>query len=55
MTNKMQDLINEINAGNDKIDPYVNFAREYPVRDSMRMMRLLYRLSLGKKKRFYYL
>ena len=26
---------------------YMNFAKEYPVRDSMRMMRLLYRLSLG--------
>lgn len=46
----LQELINEINAGNDKIDPYVNFAREYPVRDSMRMMRLLYRLSLGRQE-----
>lgn len=46
----LQELINEINAGNDKIDPYVNFAKEYPVRDSMRMMRLLYRLSLGRQE-----
>ena len=27
------------------------FARRYPVRDSMRMMRLLYRLSLGSQER----
>ena len=46
----LQEMINEINAGNDKIDPYMNFAREYPVRDPMRMMRLLYRLSLGKQE-----
>ena len=46
----LQELINEINSGNDKIDPYVNFAKEYPVRDSMRMMRLLYRLSLGRQE-----
>ena len=29
----------------------MDFAREYPVRDSMRMMRLLYRLSLGSQER----
>ena len=27
------------------------FARRYPVRDSMRMMRLLYRLGLGSQER----
>ena len=27
----------------------MEFAKEYPVRDSMRMMRLLYRLSLGEQ------
>ena len=27
------------------------FAKRYPVRDSMRMMRLLYRLSLGSQER----
>lgn len=47
----LKQLINEINAGNDTIEPYMNFAREYPVRDSMRMMRLLYRLSLGRQER----
>ena len=29
----------------------MDFAKEYPVRDSMRMMRLLYRLSLGSQER----
>ncbi len=29
----------------------MRFARDYPVRDSMRMMRLLYRLSLGRQER----
>ncbi len=47
----LKQLINEINAGNDTIEPYMEFARQYPVRDSMRMMRLLYRLSLGRQER----
>jgi len=47
----LQQLINEINAGNDTINPYMDFAKMYPVRDSMRMMRLLYRLSLGRQER----
>lgn len=47
----LQDMINEINAGDDSINPYMNFAKKYPVRDSMRMMRLLYRLSLGRQDR----
>ena len=47
----LQQLVNEINAGNDTINPYMNFAKTYPVRDSMRMMRLLYRLSLGRQER----
>ena len=47
----LQEMINEINSGNDTIDPYMNFARKYPVRDSMRMMRLLYRLSIGSQER----
>lgn len=44
-------LVAEINAGNSSIEPYMEFARTYPVRDSMRMMRLLYRLSLGRQER----
>ena len=47
----LKDLINKINAGDDTIEPYMDFARQYPVRDSMRMMRLLYRLSLGRQER----
>ncbi len=47
----LQEMINEINSGNDTIEPYMNFAKQYPVRDSMRMMRLLYRLSLGSQDR----
>ena len=29
----------------------MDFAKEYPVRDSMRMMRLLYRLGLGEQEK----
>ena len=47
----LKELINAINAGDDTIEPYMAFARQYPVRDSMRMMRLLYRLSLGRQER----
>ena len=45
------DMINKINAGDSTINPYMEFAQAYPVRDSMRMMRLLYRLSLGRQER----
>ena len=44
-------MIAEINAGDSSIKPYMEFAQTYPVRDSMRMMRLLYRLSLGRQER----
>lgn len=47
----LQDLINAINSGDDSITPYMEFAKAYPVRDSMRMMRLLYRLSIGRQER----
>ena len=47
----LQKLIDSINAGDSSVEPYMQFARDYPVRDSMRMMRLLYRLSLGKQER----
>ncbi len=43
-------LIEKINKGDSSIEPYMEFSREYPVRDSMRMMRLLYRLSLGSQE-----
>ena len=40
-------LVAKIDDGDSTVQPYVDFANEYPVRDSMRMMRLLYRLGLG--------
>lgn len=43
----LEKLVRDINAGDSTVEPYMNFSKEYPVRDSMRMMRLLYRLSLG--------
>ena len=47
----LNELIAKINAGDSTINPYMEFARDFPVRDSMRMMRLLYRLSLGSQER----
>ena len=44
-------LIDEINSGDSSIDPYMEFANTYPVRDSMRMMRLLYRLGIGSQEK----
>lgn len=45
----LQKLVDKIDQGDSSIQPYIDFANEYPVRDSMRMMRLLYRLSLGNQ------
>ena len=42
-------FVAKIDAGDSSVDPYMDFANRYPVRDSMRMMRLLYRLSLGEE------
>ena len=47
----LTELVGKINAGDSTIDPYMEFAIKYPVRDSMRMMRLLYRLGLGAQER----
>ena len=47
----LKDMIEKINAGDSTIQPYMDFANEYPVRDSMRMMRLLYRLGIGGQER----
>ena len=47
----LRELVAKIEAGDMTITPYMDFARAYPVRDSMRMMRLLYRLSLGSQER----
>lgn len=47
----LRKLIERIDAGDQSIDPYMEFANTYPVRDSMRMMRLLYRLGLGSQEK----
>lgn len=47
----LRELIAKIDAGDSSIQPYMDFANMYPVRDSMRMMRLLYRLGLGSQER----
>ena len=47
----LRELIAKIDAGDSSIQPYMDFANQYPVRDSMRMMRLLYRLGLGAQER----
>lgn len=44
------DMVKKIDAGDSSIDPYIEFAEKYPVRDSLRMMRLLYRLSIGAQE-----
>ena len=44
------EMIAKINSGDSTIEPYMEFARTYPVRDSMRMMRLLYRLGIGSQE-----
>jgi len=46
----LRKLVAKIDEGDSTIQPYIDFALEYPVRDSMRMMRLLYRLSLGSQE-----
>jgi len=45
----LRELVSKIENGDSTVDPYMDFANQYPVRDSMRMMRLLYRLSLGEQ------
>ncbi len=46
----LQRLVDKIEEGDSSVQPYMDFAVEYPVRDSMRMMRLLYRLGLGSQE-----
>ena len=47
----LREMVAKIEAGDASIQPYVDFANMYPVRDSMRMMRLLYRLGLGEQEK----
>lgn len=46
----LRKLVAKIDDGDSSIQPYLDFANEYPVRDSLRMMRLLYRLGLGSQE-----
>ena len=46
----LREMIAKIDAGDSSIEPYMQFAQDFPVRDSMRMMRLLYRLSIGAQE-----
>ncbi len=49
----LRQMVAKIDAGDSSIQPYMDFAIMYPVRDSMRMMRLLYRLGLGAQENKY--
>ena len=49
----LKEMVAKIDAGDSTIQPYMDFAIAYPVRDSMRMMRLLYRLGLGAQENKY--
>ena len=44
-------MVAKIEAGDSSVQPYMDFALMYPVRDSVRMMRLLYRLGLGEQEK----
>lgn len=44
-------MVAKIEAGDASVQPYMDFANMYPVRDSVRMMRLLYRLGLGEQEK----
>lgn len=47
----LRKIVERVNAGDSSVEPYMEFANTYPVRDSMRMMRLLYRLGIGSQER----
>ena len=47
----LRKMVERINSGDASVDPYMEFANTYPVRDSMRMMRLLYRLGIGSQEK----
>lgn len=47
----LKELVAKIEAGDSSVQPYMDFAHKYPVRDSVRMMRLLYRLGLGEQEK----
>lgn len=47
----LKEMVAKIEAGDSSVQPYMDFANMYPVRDSVRMMRLLYRLGLGEQEK----
>ena len=47
----LKELVAKIESGDSSVQPYMDFANRYPVRDSVRMMRLLYRLGLGEQEK----
>ncbi len=47
----LKEMVAKIEAGDSSVQPYMDFAAMYPVRDSVRMMRLLYRLGLGEQEK----
>ena len=47
----LKEMVAKIEAGDSSVQPYMDFADRYPVRDSVRMMRLLYRLGLGEQEK----
>ncbi len=47
----LKEMVAKIEAGDSSVQPYMDFANRYPVRDSVRMMRLLYRLGLGEQEK----
>ena len=47
----LRKIVERVNAGDASVEPYMEFANTYPVRDSMRMMRLLYRLGIGSQEK----
>ena len=46
----LAEMVQKIDSGDSSINPYIEFANKYPVSDSLRMMRLLYRLSIGAQE-----
>ena len=47
----LKSMVAKIESGDSSVQPYMDFAAMYPVRDSVRMMRLLYRLGLGEQEK----
>ena len=47
----LKEMVAKIEAGDSSVQPYMDFANRYPVRDSVRMMILLYRLGLGEQEK----